>query len=101
LCKPSLFSSKSFLERFSALENIFVLVFLIICIWFKKQHYNRNLFALCFFMCLVILLLIGYTTPVAGAIVRYKVSIMPFLLMCGILVLDEDKLKFFFKKAKT
>ncbi|MHB8260959.1 MAG: hypothetical protein ACYDCN_06930 [Bacteroidia bacterium] len=101
LCKPSLFSSKSFLERFSALENAFVLVFLIICILFKKQNYNRNLFALCFFICLIILLLIGYTTPVAGAIVRYKVPIMPFLLMCGILILDEDKLKLFLKKTKT
>lgn len=100
LCKPSFFSAKSFLEKFTALENACVLIFLIICVWFKKHSYNRNLFALCLFICLVILLLIGYTTPVAGAIVRYKVPIMPFLLMCGILIIDEQKLKFFFKKAK-
>ena len=101
LCKPSLFSSKSFLEKFSALENTCVLAFLLVCVWFKKQTYNRNLFAMCLFICLIILLLIGYTTPVAGAIVRYKVPIMPFLVMCGILILDEQKLKFFFKKPKT
>jgi hypothetical protein len=100
LCKPSLFSAKSFLERFSALENACVLIFLIVCVWFKKHSYNRNLFALCLFICLVILLLIGYTTPVAGAIVRYKVPIMPFLLLCGILIIDEKRLKFFFKKPK-
>jgi len=100
LCKPSVFSAKSFLERFSALENALVLTFLIICVWFKKHSYNRNLFALFFFTCLIILLLIGYTTPVAGAIVRYKVPIMPFLLMSGILILDEKRLKFFFKKPK-
>ena len=99
LCKPSLLSSKSFLEKFSALENACVLIFLIVCVWFKKQMYNRNIFALCLFICLIILLLIGYTTPVAGAIVRYKVPIMPFLLMCGILIIDENKLKFI-KKAK-
>jgi hypothetical protein len=99
LCKPSLLSSKSFLEKFSALENACVLVFLIVCVWFKKQTYNRNIFALCLFICLIILLLIGYTTPVAGAIVRYKVPIMPFLVMCGLLIIDENKLKFF-KKAK-
>jgi hypothetical protein len=99
LCKPSLLSSKSFLEKFSALENTAVLLFLIVCVWFKKQMYNRNLFALCLFICLIILLLIGYTTPVAGAIVRYKVPIMPFLLMCGILIIDENKLKFI-KKSK-
>jgi hypothetical protein len=101
LCKPGLFSSKSFLEKFSALENSCLLVFLIFCVWFKKKNYNRNLFAMCLFICLIILLLIGYTTPVAGAIVRYKVPIMPFLVMCGILLLDEQRLKFFFKKAKT
>jgi hypothetical protein len=100
LCKPSLFSAKSFLERFSALENVFMLIFLIVCVWLKKYSYNRNLFALCLFICLVILLLIGYTTPVAGAIVRYKVPIMPFLCMCGILIVDEKRLKFFFKKPK-
>jgi hypothetical protein len=101
LCKPSLLSSKSFLERFSALENACVLIFLIICVWFKKQTYNRNLFALCLFICLIILLLIGYTTPVAGAIVRYKVPVMPFLIMCGILIIDENKLKFFFNKNRA
>ena len=100
LCKPGVFSSRSFLERFSALENSCILIFLLVCVWFKKQHYNRNLFAMCLFTCLVILLLIGYTTPVAGAIVRYKVPIMPFLLMCGILILDEQKLKFFLRKPK-
>lgn len=100
LCKPSLLSAKSFLERFSALENAFILTILIICVWLKKHSYDRNLFALCLFICLVILLLIGYTTPVAGAIVRYKVPIMPFLLMCGILIIDEQRLKFFFKKPK-
>ncbi len=94
LCKPSLLSSKSFLEKFSALENAFVLLFLIVCVWFKKEIYSRNLFAMCLFICLIILLLIGYTTPVAGAIVRYKVPIMPFLLMCGILIIDEQKLTF-------
>lgn len=101
LCKPSLLSSKSFLEKFSALENACVLLFLIICVWFKKQTYNRNLLALCLFICLIILLLIGYTTPVAGAIVRYKVPIMPFLLMCGILIIDENKFTFFNKTPTT
>ncbi len=98
LCKPSLLSSKSFLEKFSAIENACVILFLIICVWFKKPDYNRNLFALCLFICLVILLLIGYTTPVAGAIVRYKVPIMPFLLMCGLLLLDTEKLHLAIRK---
>ena len=101
LCKPGLFSSKSFLEKLAALENIFTLLFLFFCIWFRKKEFDKNLLALCVFICLTILLLIGYTTPIAGAIMRYKVPVIPFLLMCGIIVLDESKLNFFRRnKAK-
>ena len=98
LCKPGLLSAKSILEKLSAVENTCILLFLLFCVWFKKTTYDRNLFSLCLFMCLTLLLLIGYTTPVAGAIVRYKVPILPFMCMCGILLLDEQKLPFFFKK---
>ncbi|MBS1647957.1 MAG: hypothetical protein JST67_11510 [Bacteroidetes bacterium] len=93
LCKPSLASAKTFLEKISAMENALVLLFLMLCVCCKKETYNKNVMALCFFMAFIILLLIGYTTPVAGAINRYKIPILPFLLMCGLTVLDENKLK--------
>ncbi len=99
LCKPGLFSSKSILEKLAAVENIFTLLFLFFCIGFRKKEFDKNLLALCIFICLAILLLIGYTTPIAGAIMRYKVPVMPFLWMCGIIVLDENRIKFL-KKIK-
>jgi hypothetical protein len=101
LCKPGLFSARSILEKMAAAENIFALLFLIACIWFRKKEFNKNLLALCVFICLAILLLIGYTTPIAGAIMRYKVPVMPFLLMCGIIVLDEKRLKFFSEFSRS
>lgn len=100
LCKPDLISSKSILEKLAAVENVFALLFLFFCIWFQKKEFDKNLLALCVFISLAILLLIGYTTPIAGAIIRYKVPVMPFLLMCGIVVLDEKRLKFFSKNSK-
>src|SRR6202007_1832130 len=68
LCKPGLFSSKTILEKMAAIENIFTLLILFFCIWFRKKEFDKNLLALCVFICLAILLLIGYTTPIAGAI---------------------------------
>jgi hypothetical protein len=97
LCKPGLFSSRSLLEKMAAAENILVLLFLALCVWLRKKDFNKNLLALCIFISLAILLLIGYTTPIAGAIMRYKVPVMPFLVMCGIVILDERRLKFFSK----
>lgn len=100
LAKPGLLSAKSFLERISAFENALILLFLIVCTVFCRTGMNKNLFALCFFLSITILLLIGYTTPVAGAIVRYKVPILPFVMLCGIVIFDTSKLKFLADKPK-
>lgn len=37
-------------------------------------------------------LVIGWTTPVMGAIVRYRTPALPFLLIAGLLVLDHRRL---------
>lgn len=99
LCKPSFLSAHSAMEKISAVENSVVILFLMICVWYRKENYNRNIFSMLFFISIVILLLIGYTTPVAGAIVRYKVPVLPFMLMYGLCMLDKRKLPQFFKKA--
>jgi hypothetical protein len=101
LCKPGLFSSKTLFEKFAAVENILTLLFLFFCIWFRKKKSDKNLLALCLFISLAILLLIGFTTPIAGAIMRYKVPVMPFLFMCGVIILDEKRLKFFSKNSES
>ncbi len=100
LAKPGLLSAKSFLERISAVENALILLFLIVCTLLCRTGMNKNLFALCFFLSITILFLIGYTTPVAGAIVRYKVPILPFIMLCGIVIFDTNKLKFLADKPK-
>jgi hypothetical protein len=41
----------------------------------KVKMDNKMIFLFCF--CMVVLLLIGYTTPNAGAICRYKSVILP------------------------
>ena len=99
LAKPGLVSSKSMLERVSAIENAAVLLFLLLCVAWCRRGMNKNLLSLCFFIAVPILLLIGYTTPVAGAIVRYKVPVLPFVLLCGVIVFDTARLKIFSDKT--
>jgi len=77
----------------SFLENVgFALVFLF-SLWMatrKKIPWNVLLFCVSFV--LVLYLIIGLTTPVEGAIVRYKVPAMPFLMLSFLLFLDQEKL---------
>ncbi|MCC6541585.1 MAG: hypothetical protein IT225_05150, partial [Flavobacteriales bacterium] len=37
-------------------------------------------------------LVIGWTTPVMGAVVRYRTPLLPFLLIAGLLLLDRTRL---------
>ncbi len=101
LAKPGLLSAKSMFERISSLENSLVLLFLILCTIWCRTGMNKNLFSLCFFLSVTILFLIGYTTPVAGAIVRYKVPALPFIILCGVIIFDTHRLKFFSDKPKS
>ena len=55
----------------------------------------------CLSIVLLLFTLIGLITPIMGAIVRYKVPGLPFLLIFLLLLLDKEKLagKFpFFRK---
>lgn len=101
LCKPGFFSARSMLERVAALENSFILLFLILCTAYSRTGMNKNLFSLCFFLSVTVLFLIGYTTPVAGAIMRYKVAALPFMVLCGIVIFDVNKLKIFSDRRKA
>lgn len=101
LCKPGFLTAKTVFEKIAALENVLVLLFLLACAVFSGPLAHRNLFAFCFFLSLTVLLLIGFTTPVAGAIVRYKVPVLPFMLLAGILVLKPGRLPIFSPKTKA
>jgi hypothetical protein len=48
------------------------------------------LYALSF--CLLLGLVIGWTTPVMGAVVRYRVPLLPFLFYAALMTTDTDRL---------
>lgn len=100
LARPGLFSSGSLFEKISAVENSVFLLLLILCTAFSRTGMHKNLFSLCFFISVTILLLVGYTTPVAGAIVRYKVPVWPFMMLCAVIIFDVNKIKWLADKQE-
>ena len=96
LSQPYLWQCKSVFYYFSAIENIFLIALIIyMLIKIDKQTIKENplfSFSICF--CITLFIIIGLTTPVAGAIARYKV---PGLLL---LVVAITQLSFRRKPVK-
>lgn len=66
----------------SALENIGLIVLLGLFIFFyKKEQHNRPLLYALAGYAITLLLLIGYSVPVTGAVIRYKILAIPFLAL--------------------
>lgn len=100
MMQPSITKARSLIEKMAAIENILLVVFLVVCFVFSDFK-NANLSALnmCLYAVLILFLIIGYTTPVAGAIVRYKMPLLPLLLMIGVNVLSLEKIKKLFSSC--
>ena len=54
---------------------------------------KSNVFVCCLLFSLSTLILIGLTTPVFGAIVRYKVPTLPVIMILLLCVIDIEKIK--------
>jgi hypothetical protein len=78
----------------SALENLLLILFIIGAIVFpdKKQMNDSQIWALfSFVLCLA--LIIGFTTPISGGIVRYKTAFIPALCSVLVMLTDFSKIK--------
>lgn len=90
LCRPFFYDCHSGAELVASVENLLFLVFFILCVVYRNRlPVDRNLLAFCIMVAILAFLLIGITTTVTGAIVRYKVPFIPFLLMIPLLYLDQ------------
>jgi hypothetical protein len=95
LVRPFLWECNSPLIWISGIENIVILSVVFLCIIFRKKmnksHKNIFYFNLFFIFCLFSI--IGLTTPIFGAIVRYKIPGILLLLIAMVLLLDLEKIK--------
>lgn len=92
--RPLFIDSHSFLEWIASLENFSFILFCIVCVVYrqKQMSYKPELY-LCVSIVILSFILIGLTTTVMGAIVRYKVPFLPFMLMVPLFYLNTDALK--------
>jgi hypothetical protein len=79
----------------SFVENILVLAFIAFCILIRKKitKIQKNLFYFCLIFVFSLYIIIGLTTPVFGAIVRYKIPGLLLITIALLLILDIEKLK--------
>jgi hypothetical protein len=77
------------------IENVLWISFAIFTFIFHKKSLHRNnkliLFSFLLFA-LIEFLLIGYTTPIVGAIVRYRIFPLLFLLLSFVIIIDIEKI---------
>ena len=94
LARPLIFESSGLLILAAAAENTILLAIgLFSIIYFKKPE--REQLPLLFFSIFFVIslsLIIGYVTPVIGAIVRYKIPMLPFFLIIFIIIADKEKI---------
>lgn len=101
--RPFVWELKSPMMLLAGLENIFIFAFILICILFMKPlseiPWEAVLFCLSFVT--IQFLIIGCTIPILGALVRYRVPALPFLMIGFLLLLDKEKyLNIFLKNGK-
>jgi len=87
--RPYFWESTNVLVILAGLENL--LLFIVIAIGFRflkwdRMAKNKNLLLFCMSFVLSVFILIGLTSPVMGAIVRYKSVVLPFLLLIPLLI---------------
>lgn len=99
--RPHIFEAKNPLMLLSALENLFILVFALVCLYFRKRTLlNWDIIIFCLSYVFILFALTGLITPILGAIVRYKTPALPFLMIALLLILDKDKLIAKFPRLK-
>jgi hypothetical protein len=95
LLRPFIFEIKNLFFAFSALENLCMLSLLILVILFFKKPTKIQLPLIYFgiYFSILLAILIGWTVPVLGAIVRYKIPFLPFTFSILLLCIDFEKIK--------
>jgi hypothetical protein len=80
----------------ATLENLFVLALLLLfVIYAKRTIESPAVFWFLISYSLIMLFIIGFTTPVSGGLVRYKTAAIPFFLMALLMLSKPIKTKYF------
>lgn len=78
----------------ATLENIMIVLAIVLMLHYRLpvRRWDHVLLTALLTYIVLLALVIGWTTPVMGALVRYRAPLLPFLLIAGALILDHRKL---------
>lgn len=95
--RPFIFDVENLFSLLAFLENIVFILLIISSIFLFERPQYESIKLITFSLLFVFTLysLVGITTPVLGAAVRYKVPAIPFLLISLFLLYDYSKIKLF------
>ena len=102
--RPSVLEIRNPLTALAAIENLLILLLLLGAVFFFQQKNNLPpLFWFSVSYVLILFVLIGLTTPILGALVRYKAPALPFLGIALLYLIDFSKIRTFlrFKRHKA
>ena len=97
---PSEVNGMLFIPPF--LENTLILALIVLSLLYRKSLSQKewDFVIFCISFCFILFLVIGLTTPITGALVRYKIPGIPFLFMAIFLFMSQNKLPKFLSQSK-
>jgi hypothetical protein len=92
LCRPFITDYSPLLTFIAGLENTAILLFCLVCMFriSRETALHKALPWFCAVYTLTYFTLIGLTTPVLGAIVRYKAQVLPYLVIMFVMLSVRD-----------
>jgi hypothetical protein len=100
--RPHIFEMNSLMTIPAVLENLFIILIMILTIIFHKKNSLKEFpwFWFCISFVLILFILCGLTTPVLGALVRYRTPALPFLFIIFLTFIDLERIKKLLKWKK-
>lgn len=83
-------------------ENMLLVIFVLLALLFhRKQIKHVRIIYFCLLFSIVLSIIIGITTPVLGALVRYRIPVLPFLYIALFMIIDFKRIGLFFRLIKN
>ncbi len=99
LFRPMLWETTNLQMTAAAMENLLLLILIFLIVIFPSKNVNnKNLFWFGLVFSLSYMVIIGLSTPVLGALSRYRVPALLFLLLSLVQLIEIDRIVELFKK---
>lgn len=103
LIHPTVFENTSWMHLAVAVENLWILLVALLAIIFfdRKCLERKDVLLFSFVFSMILFVLIGFTVPALGAMVRYRtIGLLFFVPMCVVMI-DENKIKKLLNRQST